>query len=230
MGKISFPSSSAVPILNMAADLHLEIESGTSRSSLRKIEVESKFRIPPDFEKVLEMKGAKLMRQTTFTDVYFDAPNHELTLTGHWLRKRDDKWELKIQKLKNKQWIESNCEIEDENEILNELVKTLVSYYPNIGRSCTSVDEIVQRTCCRQIACFKTSRTVYKMRNGVLIDLDQASFGYQVGELEVMPSSEKNINVAKETIQRTAILLGMYANGLLHLISAPPPPPPPVEE
>lgn len=31
----------------------------------------------------------------------FDALNHELTLSGCWLRKRNQKWELKIQKRKN---------------------------------------------------------------------------------------------------------------------------------
>lgn len=47
------------------------------------------------------------------------------------------------------------------------------------------------------------------MPNRVVVDLDQASFGYQVGELEVVVSNEKNVDAAKETIQRTAELLGM---------------------
>ena len=47
------------------------------------------------------------------------------------------------------------------------------------------------------------------MPNGVTIDLDQASFGYQVGELEIVVSSEKDISLARETIQKTARILGM---------------------
>ncbi|XP_022805315.1 thiamine-triphosphatase-like isoform X2 [Stylophora pistillata] len=193
--------------------------SGSPLSSSQMIEVESKFRVPPDFEKVLKLKGAKLMPQTTFTDVYFDAPNHELSLNGHWLRKRNNKWELKIQKLKNERWIESNREIEDENEILNEIIKRLLSLYPNIGRDYKSVEDMVQGSSFKQIACFTTNRTVYKMPDGVVVDLDQASFGYQVGELEVLVSSEKSVEVAKELIQKTAELLEVIMNNLSNVDS-----------
>lgn len=109
--------------------------SGSPLSSSQMIEVESKFRVPPDFEKVLELKGAKLMRQTTFTDVYFDAPNHELSLNGYWLRKRNNKWELKIQKLKIERWIESNREIEDENEIINENFTQILTEITRLSRT-----------------------------------------------------------------------------------------------
>lgn len=188
----------------MAADLHLHCGE-----TPHKFEVESKFRVPPGFEKLAKAKGAKLLQQTTFTDVYFDAVNHDLTLTGRWLRKRDSKWELKIQKLKNDLWIESNCEIEDEQEIIKELLKTLTARYSNVIGDCASVEDITQSTCCKQIASFTTRRTGFEMPNGVLIDLDQASFGYQVGELEVVVANEKDIDLAKETIQKTARLLGM---------------------
>ena len=194
----------------MAADLRLHCGE-----TPHKFEVESKFRVPPGFEKLAKAKGAKLLQQTTFNDVYFDAVNHELTLTGRWLRKRDSKWELKIQKLKNDLWIESNCEIEDEKEIVKELLKTLTDRYSNAIRDCTSVDHIIQSTCCKQIASFTTRRTGFEMPNGVLIDLDQASFGYQVGELEVIVANEKDIELAKETIQKTARLLGMLKSALI---------------
>lgn len=195
----------------MAADFHLHC-----KETPHKFEVESKFRVPPGFEKLAKTKGAKLLEQTSFTDVYFDAVNHDLTLTGRWLRKRDSKWELKIQKLKNDLRIESNCEIEDEGGILNELRKTLTARYSNVIRGCTSIKDIIQSTCCKQIASFTTRRTVFEMPNGVLIDLDQASFGYQVGELEVVVANENDIEMAKETIQKTARLLGMHKNFLNH--------------
>ena len=195
----------------MAADFHLHC-----KETPHKFEVESKFRVPPGFEKLAKTKGAKLLEQTSFTDVYFDAVNHDLTLTGRWLRKRDSKWELKIQKLKNDLRIESNCEIEDEGGILNELRKTLKARYSNVIRGCTSIKDIIQSTCCKQIASFTTRRTVFEMPNGVLIDLDQASFGYQVGELEVVVANESDIEMAKETIQKTARLLGMHKNFLNH--------------
>lgn len=48
------------------------------------------------------------------------------------------------------------------------------------------------------------------MSNGVMVDVDQASFGYQVGEIEILVSSFEEVAVAKETILKTAKLLGMY--------------------
>lgn len=53
------------------------------------------------------------------------------------------------------------------------------------------------------------------MSNGVMVDLDQASFGYQVGEIEILVSSFEKVAVAKETIRKTAKLLGMHAQLLV---------------
>lgn len=130
---------------------------------------------------------------------------------GCWLRKRDRKWELKIQKLKNFDCgIESNAEIEDEREILNELSERLTTCHSRVERdSYYSVEDFLQRTSCEQIACFTTQRSVYEMPNGVIIDLDEATFGYQVGELEIIVSSEKEVDSARRTIQKTAEILGV---------------------
>ena len=72
----------------MAADSH-----GESEHTTMKFEVERKFRMPPNFKEILNKKGARLLQEITFSDVYFDALNHELTLSGCWLRKRNQKWE-----------------------------------------------------------------------------------------------------------------------------------------
>jgi len=194
----------------MAADLHGGTKHTTEKTV--KFEVERKFRVPPNFKETLKTKGARLLQETAFTDVYFDAPNHKLTLMGCWLRKRDRKWELKIQKLKNFDCgIESNAEIEDEREILNELSERLTTCHSRVERdSYYSVEDFLQRTSCEQIACFTTQRSVYEMPNGVIIDLDEATFGYQVGELEIIVSSEKEVDSARRTIQKTAEILGMH--------------------
>lgn len=193
--------------LNMAADLH----SGTrSVNSPRKFEVETKFLVPPDFKQTLKTNGAWLKREIEFTDVYFDTPNNELTFAGFWLRKRDQKFELKIQKLKDFQdGIENYTEIEDEREIVSQLSRLLKACFANTDRDCT-IEDFIQRTCCKPIASFWTVRTSYEMSNGVMVDLDQASFGYQVGEIEILVSSFEEVAVAKETIRKTAKLLGMH--------------------
>lgn len=191
----------------MAADLLDKREEATVN-----FEVETKFRLPANFKEILETKGARLLRDTTFTDVYFDAPNHELTLAGYWLRKRGDKWELKIQNLRDYRCgIESNTEIEDEKQIVTKLSRRLTGGRQSKSGeiSSCSVEEFIHRTSCKQLACFNTQRTVYAMPNKVTIDLDQTNFGYQVGELELVVSSERDIILAQETIRKTASILGM---------------------
>ena len=157
--------------------------------------------------------GAKLIQETTFKDVYFDSPKHELTLSGCWLRKRNQRWELKIQKLKRRhKWIESNSEFDNEREIAAELLIRLPGDCLNIDRELTrslNVKDILKRTQCMEIASFATCRSVYQMQNGGTIDLDEASFGYKVGEVEVIVSDDEDIALSKETIQETLEPLGM---------------------
>ena len=53
----------------MAADSHGESEHTTQTSM--KFEVERKFRMPPNFKEILKKKGARLLQEITFSDVYF---------------------------------------------------------------------------------------------------------------------------------------------------------------
>lgn len=91
--------------------------------------------MPPDFKQTLKINGAWLKREIEFTDIYFDTPNNELTFAGFWLRKRNQKFELKIQKLKDFQdGIENYTEIEYEREIVSQLSRLLKVCLANTDR------------------------------------------------------------------------------------------------
>lgn len=59
------------------------------------IEVEKNFDLKPgDKERLI--RGAKLVSEKTFTDVYYDSADYDLTSRDFWLRARDHKFELKV--------------------------------------------------------------------------------------------------------------------------------------
>jgi adenylate cyclase class IV len=57
-------------------------------------EVEKKFRTT-DEGKTRLMNGAKFVNEKTFTDMYWDTADFNLTRQDRWLRQRDKQWELK---------------------------------------------------------------------------------------------------------------------------------------
>src|SRR3989338_8743904 len=59
------------------------------------IEVERNFDLKPgDKERLIN--GATFLSKKKFKDVYYDNDAYDLTLKDYWLRKRNDKWQLKM--------------------------------------------------------------------------------------------------------------------------------------
>ncbi len=59
------------------------------------IEIEKNFSLKPgDKERLI--RGAELVSSKTFTDVYYDDDKYSLTSRDFWLRKRGDRFELKV--------------------------------------------------------------------------------------------------------------------------------------
>uniref|UniRef100_A0A673CM77 Thiamine triphosphatase n=1 Tax=Sphaeramia orbicularis TaxID=375764 RepID=A0A673CM77_9TELE len=135
--------------------------------------------------------------QRQFHDQYFDTSAFNLTLKDMWLRKRKGCWELKcpaslcsryqeitdLSKSKRQRNAEEQCLSEDESW-LKELNLGCFAEFTTVRRSFT-VDE-----------------------DGVQIDLDQADFGYSVGEIEVIVSDGGDVQSALEKIRKTAERLG----------------------
>ncbi|EDO35436.1 predicted protein [Nematostella vectensis] len=167
------------------------------------LEIEKKFQIPVRFEETLLSNGGKLTERREFQDVYYDLPDNSLTLKGLWLRKRNTKWELKHLNARCDPTIsitDKYHETSDETKIMTELSKHVPM--------ATSLDELVSKHC-REFASFTTQRTSYQLPNDVRVDLDVASFGYSVGEIEIVIDDETGVSEAEQRLEGLAEKLGI---------------------
>ncbi|MBI4032206.1 CYTH domain-containing protein [Candidatus Berkelbacteria bacterium] len=156
------------------------------------IEVERKFLIS-DAEEVKLLEEATLIRERTFTDIYYDADDFRLTKKDHWLRQRDGKWELKAVVVPP----DSYDEIEDEVAILQAL------QLPQ-GTLQDRLDEAGVHPFCR----ITTTRRTYE-RDGFTIDLDSADYGYRLLEIEQMVAREDQIQATIQAINGFAASFGI---------------------
>lgn len=174
------------------------------------------------------------LAQREFKDQYFDSPHFDLTLRDVWLRKRKGCWELKCPMSADKTEETSRdqtkvaaaalCtryrEITDLPEIQQKVREEL---YWNGERSSSAEDESwLNEMNLRCFAEFTTVRRSFTLEeDGVQVDLDQADFGYSVGEIEVLVPEGGDVQSAMEKICRTAQKLGElsvveYSNPFKH--------------
>ncbi|XP_061569367.1 thiamine-triphosphatase [Cololabis saira] len=189
------------------------------------VEVERKFLCNAGTMKTLEEFGV-CVGQQQFRDQYFDTEKFELTLRDMWLRTRKGCWELKCPTLTVNETEETTGE--------QSRAAALCSHYKEI----TSLPEIQQRVkevikdVCVDgetelapsqedeswhsklnlvcFAAFTTERRSFTLEEeGVRIDLDQADFGYHVGEIEVLIPEGGDLQCAQEKIRNAAQKLGL---------------------
>lgn len=145
------------------------------------------------------------MSKNEFSDSYFDFPEYTLSFQNCWLRRRDNVWELKY--LENGpvklSLIDSYRELNNEKEIL----KVLSKYASKGSRIFEDVNEFASSCGLQVLASFKTARTKYRI-DGVIVDLDIASFGYSVGEIEIVVSREEERPDAEKKLEILAKKLG----------------------
>ncbi|XP_067342658.1 thiamine-triphosphatase isoform X2 [Channa argus] len=190
--------------------------------SLMSVEVERKFVFSADTLKKLDEIGAVCVGQQQFQDQYFDTPQFNLTLRDMWLRKRKGCWELKC----------SMAELSRAKETGGEQFKaaalcTRYKEITNLPEIQLRVQEVIKDRdtetspllqdeswlSTMNLVCFADFTTVRRSftleEEGVQIDLDQADFGYQVGEVEVVVPQGGDMQSALERIDRTAQKLGL---------------------
>lgn len=189
------------------------------------VEVERKFVCNADTLKALEDIGAVCLAQREFKDQYFDSPHFDLTLRDVWLRKRKGCWELKCPmsadkteetgRDQTKVVAAALCtryrEITDLPEIQHRVREEL---YGDGGRSSSAEDESwLNEMNLRCFAEFTTVRRSFTLEeDGVQVDVDQADFGYSVGEIEVLIPEGGDVQSAMEKICRTAQKLGVASD------------------
>ncbi|XP_068438142.1 thiamine-triphosphatase isoform X1 [Clinocottus analis] len=188
------------------------------------VEVERKFVFNADTLKTLEEIGV-CVGQRQFRDQYFDTPKFDLTLRDMWLRKRKGCWELKCPTTAN--GTEESSEEQSEAAALCSRYKEITDL-PEIQRR---VKEVIKDICGDteteaglpqedeswlneiNLVCFADFTTVRQsftlQEKGVQIDLDQADFGYHVGEIEVLVPEGGDVQSALKKIERTAGKLGL---------------------
>ncbi|XP_031150463.1 thiamine-triphosphatase isoform X4 [Sander lucioperca] len=189
------------------------------------VEVERKFVCNADTLKTLEKIGVCLC-QRQFCDQYFDTPKFELTLRDLWLRKRKECWELKcptaVNGTKETSGEQSKAaalcsrykEITNLPEIQLRVKEVLKDVCDDRETETSRSQEDESWLSKMNLVCFAEFTTVRRSftveeEEGVQIDLDQADFGYSVGEIEVLVPEGGDVQSALEKIERMAGMLGL---------------------
>ncbi|XP_047423664.1 thiamine-triphosphatase [Mugil cephalus] len=189
------------------------------------VEVERKFLCSADTLKTLEEIGV-CVGQREFQDQYYDTPKFDLTLRDMWLRKRKGCWELKCptssvsvtEELSGEQsQAAALCtrykEITKLPEIHLRVEEVIKDACEHVERKSDSSQEDESWLSKLNLVCFAEYTTVRRSftleEEGVQIDLDQADFGYHVGEIEVLIPEEGDVQSALEKITKAAQKLGL---------------------
>lgn len=170
--------------------------------------------------------------QRQFQDQYFDSPDFDLTLKDFWLRCREGCWELKCPVPKNTAGIQKDSqaeglcsryrEITNVPEIKAELSEVMKE---RLAQTSGKIESDARMAACdaledwlngMRLGCFAkytTERCSFSLEEegqegAVRVDLDQADFGYCVGEIEILVPDGGDIQTALQRIERTADKLG----------------------
>ncbi|KAK7118239.1 hypothetical protein R3I94_021915 [Phoxinus phoxinus] len=202
------------------------------------VEVERKFICNAEIMGKLQHIGAKCIGQRQFQDQYFDSLDSTLTLKDFWLRCREGLWELKCPAVSGTtpdnetQALCSRYREITSFPLIQSEVRRIIREHTAEGSESNSsqreqIDKVAENEdteiCSADdtkwlsdlnLVCFaefKTKRCSYMLeRDGaVRVDLDQADFGYCVGEIEVLVPEGGDMNAALQRITSTAAELGL---------------------
>ena len=199
-------------------------EKGEENQS-KMIEIERKFRVTDagDTSKKILNAGGTYNGVVTLSDSYFDTENYCLTKRDFWLRRRNDQWELKMPPKTRED--KSTCtqyeEVTSEEDIVSEVAAILsnpadqnsdeIVNGNNEIHELKDVQTLVKKFSLTPFAEFVTSRKNYRINDEISVTIDEADFGFQVGEIEMIVHSNDpdvvNDSVAK--IDGVAQNLGM---------------------
>ncbi|XP_073687287.1 thiamine-triphosphatase isoform X3 [Garra rufa] len=168
------------------------------------VEVERKFVCDAEVMGKLQDIGAKCIGQRQFRDQYFDSPDFILTLKDFWLRCREGLWELKCPAV-------SGTTPDNDTETLCTRYREITSF-PLIQSEVGRIIKEHTAEGSESNSSQKTERCSYMLERetgAVRVDLDQADFGYCVGEIEVLVPEGGDMNAALQRITSIAEELGL---------------------
>lgn len=181
------------------------------------IEVEIKCKPTPEQIAIL-LKDATFISKEYITDVYYDSSSYQLSLKDYWLRKRNDKFVLKIPATTNPllaaQANTPKYELETDQEIRTALELSAAE----------TLEQALQEK--GYHALYKISKTRIKhTKEGIIIDIDHATFealSFNLCELELIVEKPENVPAATQRLadfaQQHGITIGNVPGNLIALI------------
>ena len=198
------------------------------------IEVERKYSAGDGVDsiarRVADLGGSRI-GSVAFTDTYYDTPEHALTANDVWLRRRDDRWEIKvpIPGDARRSGGERSVfrEVEGAAGCLDELENALETETraarrtrgsekgearDDLGADEEDEDEKLRRFMAERtvtpFASFATTRAKFSL-DGAAIDVDSASFGHTVVEVEVLCGDAGEVPAAEALVRAVAAKLAL---------------------
>lgn len=160
------------------------------------IEVEKKFLLS-ESDKSRLTKDAEFLSERIFTDIYYDTADYSLTTKDQWLRKRENRFELKLpMHAGSDRLVDQYRELDDEKSIREAL---------NIPLSESLSNDLSVAGYSPFCTCTTTRRKY--ARHPFIIDLDSVDFRdftYSIGEIELMLKDAREIEAAIEKIMEFA--------------------------
>ncbi|XP_063769671.1 thiamine-triphosphatase [Pseudophryne corroboree] len=173
------------------------------------IEVEQKFVPGPEIEDSLHALGAELLEEVTFQDSYYDSTDLRLTLCDMWLRRRGDRWELKLPPERDARNVKGSStqylELSNDAEIIRRVSEELGVQRP------LSIEALGLNN----FASFVTHRRRFQLPHvegsstKAVVDLDETDFGFAVGEVEVLVNRQEEVQDALKKVEEVCKQLGV---------------------
>lgn len=139
---------------------------------------------------------AKFSKKKVFTDAYYDTKDIRFTLHNTWLRKRDQRFELKIGLDKEKEVLDRYEEVTDPWEIAQKLNLSL--------EDSTNLEVALEKEGIEPFCSFTTNRESYQWKD-FSVDIDVAhcnSLVYSLAEFEICASSIEEAKKAEDTLRK----------------------------
>jgi adenylate cyclase class IV len=158
------------------------------------IEIEKKF-LANKQQLALIAKEASFIKEVKLIDTYYDTSDYKLTLKDEWLRKRNDKFELKV-------GIKTKDVTTDHYEELTD--DKAIMHYLNLYGS--NLSFALEEAAIVPFCVFNTIRKKYKLAN-CYVDIDETDFGdhvYRLVELEILVKTKKDIKKATSILEEIA--------------------------
>ena len=173
--------------------------------------------------KTVESLGGETKGVVTFTDVYYDTPDASLAAKDTWLRARDGAWEIKVPLEGDDTAPRSGGErsvfreVEGPGACLHELNAALLGAPPANDVDDARTNDLdaeaaliaaMKTLDVTPFAKFTTERAKFSL-DGADVDVDAASFGHGVCEVEVLCAYESQVPDAEAKISYVAQRLGL---------------------